>query len=322
MSVGRKLYAAALAAAMAAGLFGMTSMAASKEKIKTIRLELTDNLARGGPIDSDEVEFTTTSDQYEVTEWEFEGSGITWEENDIPRVTVRLETGDDYSFSVPKSGIKVKGDEATVYSTTREDSQTFLITFDLKPMSSRVGTVEYAYLNDGIATWSAAQGALSYELYLYRDTKAVGSKKITTETTYDFGTAMVKEGEYYYRVRGVGADQSMTGNFLNSAVFYRKAGEGGAVASNQTQNYTGNSGGTWQMNETGWWWQKSDGTWPAGKWELIESKWYFFNEGGYRMTGWVSFNELWYFLGPEGDMWINCQTPDGYTVNGDGVRVN
>lgn len=214
MRVGRKLYAAVLTAAMAAGLFGMTSMAASKEKIKTIRLELTDNLTRGGAIDSDEVEFTTTSDQYEVIEWEFESNGIIWEENDIPRVTVRLETGDDYSFSVPKSGIKVKGDEATVYSTTREDSQTLLITFDLKPMSSRVGTVEYAYLNDSIATW------------------------------------------------------------------------------------------------------------PAGKWELIDSKWYFFNEGGYRVSGWVSFSELWYFLGPEGDMWINCQTPDGYTVNGDGVRVS
>lgn len=322
MRIHKRIYVAVLTAAMAMGLFGITAMAASKDKITTIRLELTDKLTRGGAIDADEIEFNTTSDEYTITEWEFDNNGLIWMENDIPRVTVRLETSDDYSFSVAKTGIKVKGDEATVYSTTREDSQTLFITFNLRPMSGRVGLVDYAELENSIATWSAAQGAVSYDLYLYRDTKAVGSKKITTETTYDFGTAMLKEGEYYYRVRGVGTDSSKPGVFLDSETFYRKADDGTGTASTQKLNNSAAPAGTWLMNETGWWWQRTDGTWPANQWELIADKWYFFNEGGYRTSGWVNWKELWYYMGPEGDMWINCQTPDGYTVNADGVRVS
>lgn len=326
MGMNRKLYVSILAAAMTAGLFGMTAMAASRDKITSIRLELTDKLTRGGAIDADEVEFSTSADEYAIMEWEFDNNGLTWRENDIPRVTVRLETSDDYYFSVPKTGIKVKGDEATVYSTTREDSQTLFITFSLRPVSERVGMVDYALLNDSAATWSAAQGAVNYEVYLYRDSKAVGSKKVTAETTYDFGTAMLKEGEYYYRVRGVGTDSSKPGTFMDSEIFYRKADDGTGTASTQKlNNSTSNatvSAGSWLMNETGWWWQRPDGTWPANQWELIGEKWYFFNEGGYRTSGWVNWKELWYYMGPEGDMWVNCQTPDGHTVNADGVRVS
>lgn len=300
----------------------MTAMAASKDRITSIRLTLSDNLTRGGGVDADEVEFTTSSDQYAITGWEFENESLVWEEKDIPRVTVRLETSDNYTFSVQKGDIKVKGNEATVYTTKREDSQTLLITFNLQPMSQRVGLIDNAYLDGSVATWLPAPGAVSYDLYLYRDSAAVGSKKVTTETTYDFGTAMLKEGEYYYRVRGVGADASKPGLFLDSEVFYRKANDGSTSTSNVKTNNSGAAAGAWQMNETGYWWQKSDGTWPANQWEQIGGKWYFFNESGYMMIGWVNWKEVWYYMGPEGDMWVSRQTPDGYTVNESGMWMN
>ena len=38
-------------------------------------------------------------------------------------------------------------------------------------------------------------------------------------------------------------------------------------------------------------------------------------------TGWVQWKELWYYMGPDGDMQTNYQTPDGHMVNGDGVMI-
>ncbi|MEG1781448.1 MAG: hypothetical protein RR242_09095 [Clostridium sp.] len=319
MKLRKRIYTVALTAMMAIGFFQMTAIAATKNKISDIRLELSDHLIRGGAINEEELEFTTKSDEYAITEWQIENNGIIWEGNDIPRVTVRLETGDEKYFSVPREKIRVKGDFATVYSTSREDSQTLLITFNLQPMSKRVGQIEYAYLKDKIATWSPAQGAVAYELYLVRDGDAVGSKKTTTETTYDFGTAMLKDGEYYYRVRGVGGKDSKPGNYLDSEEFYRQVKDGTGTA--QKLNNAERPVGTWIQNETGWWWQRQNGTWPANQWEFINNKWYFFNETGYMAKGWVLWKNLWYYLGPDGDMWVNTQTPDGYTVNADGVKV-
>lgn len=316
----RRLWTAALAAAAMTLLFGMTAAAASRDKISTIRLTLKDNLTRGGAVDGDELEFTTTSDQYAVTEWEIENDGILWGDSDVPRVKVRLETEDNHYFSVAKKDIKVKGDEAEVYgSPHRENSQTLEITFQLKPMSQRVGIVEYAYLNDKIATWGPAPGAVSYDLYLYRDTRAVGSKKNTTETTFDFGTAMLKEGEYYYRVRGVAADGTTTGIFTDSDEFYRSADGGGSGSG--SQKTVAAPAGSWQTNEVGKWWQRADGTWPSHQWELINNQWFFFDENGYMVTGWVEWEGKQYYLGPEGDMWVNRQTPDGYELNSSGTRI-
>ena len=39
-------------------------------------------------------------------------------------------------------------------------------------------------------------------------------------------------------------------------------------------------------------------------------------------TGWINWNGVYYFCGPNGDMFTNCYTPDGYYVDGNGVRVH
>lgn len=321
MRRGRKLCTAFLVAAAAVSLMAVPALAASKKKITSIRLSFEDNIVRGTGIDADDVVFDTKADNYTITEWEFENEGITWENGDVPKVTVRLETEDSYYFSVSRDDIKVTGEDTAVVDTTKkEDSQTLLITFKLPAISNRVAAVEYAYLKDKLANWGPAEGATGYELYLFRDSKVVGSKKLTTETSYDFGTAMIKEGEYFYRVRGIGGEGMAAGPWLDSESFYRSSKEDTGTAE-QKSNNSAIGAGVWQLDATGWWWQRRDHTWPASQWELINNKWYFFNEGGYMVTGWVNWNNLWYYLGPDGDMWVNCQTPDGYTVNADGVRI-
>ena len=62
------------------------------------------------------------------------------------------------------------------------------------------------------------------------------------------------------------------------------------------------SGGGWRHNDTGWWYEYSDGSWPASQWEYIDGKWYYFNGDGYMVTGWVKWNGSWYYCTDNGDM--------------------
>lgn len=65
--------------------------------------------------------------------------------------------------------------------------------------------------------------------------------------------------------------------------------------------------GSWQQDANGWWWQRTDGSYPAGEWKWIDGNGdgtvesYYFDQNGYLIT--------------------NATTPDGYTVNADGAWV-
>ena len=63
--------------------------------------------------------------------------------------------------------------------------------------------------------------------------------------------------------------------------------------------------GSWKSDANGWWWQNSDGTWPANAWVWLDgngdgsAECYYFNENGYILT--------------------NTTSPDGYVLDGDGA---
>lgn len=63
--------------------------------------------------------------------------------------------------------------------------------------------------------------------------------------------------------------------------------------------------GEWKQNETGWWWQEDDGSYPVNAWKWLDgngdgiSECYYFNDAGYLLTDTV--------------------TPDQYSVNRDGA---
>ncbi len=65
--------------------------------------------------------------------------------------------------------------------------------------------------------------------------------------------------------------------------------------------------GNWQQDATGWWWQRTDNSYPADEWKWIDgngdgtAESYYFDQNGYLIT--------------------NTTTPDGYTVNADGAWV-
>ena len=63
----------------------------------------------------------------------------------------------------------------------------------------------------------------------------------------------------------------------------------------------------WQMDDTGWWWLREDGTWLANTWAWIDgdgdgtAECYYFDQNGYMLA--------------------STTTPDGYTVDANGART-
>lgn len=62
----------------------------------------------------------------------------------------------------------------------------------------------------------------------------------------------------------------------------------------------------WKKNSTGWWYEYSDGSYPANRFATIEGQKYWFNSAGYMHTGWLNLNGIWYY----------CIPGDGYCAVG------
>ena len=65
--------------------------------------------------------------------------------------------------------------------------------------------------------------------------------------------------------------------------------------------------GKWKKNNKGWWYVRSDGSYPAGEFETIKGKTYYFNESGYMLTGWQKISGEWYYFSAGGAMLTDWQ---------------
>ena len=77
----------------------------------------------------------------------------------------------------------------------------------------------------------------------------------------------------------------------------------------------------WQKNDTGWWYQNSDGSYPTNKWQEINGEWFFFNQDGYCLINkWLNRNGKWYWLDHRGTSSTGWKKIEGswYYFNSDG----
>lgn len=81
------------------------------------------------------------------------------------------------------------------------------------------------------------------------------------------------------------------------------------------------STGNWVLDSKGWWYKRTDGTYPKAEWLEDKGKWYFFDQEGYMKKGWIFWKEKWHYLGENGDMLVDTTTPDGYKVDKEGVYI-
>lgn len=312
-----KLMAAVLSAAMVFQLTGFTAFGVTSEKITSVSLVIEADIELEGDIGDQEVDITTKSQKYSVEEYEFENDGFSWSEEDVPRLKVVLAAEDGYRFSVTEDKITLKG--ATLVDYRSEDfSKTLNIYMTLPPLEERVAAIESVDWDSltGVS-WSKSMGAGSYEVRLFRDGKGVGATRTVTENSCDFSDAMTKSGTYYCRVRPVNwLISENKGEWVESPSKYIDDSMAAQIRENPV------SRGEWKINETGWWYSNSDGTYPANQWLEINGKWYFFNEQGYMVTGWVDWNGYRYYCDAvNGDMLVNTVTPDGHTVDGNGALI-
>lgn len=61
--------------------------------------------------------------------------------------------------------------------------------------------------------------------------------------------------------------------------------------------------GQWILNETGWWYEKSDGTWPYSSIVEINDQFYAFDKNGYMVSGWYEDSSGWYYFESDGVMY-------------------
>ena len=68
----------------------------------------------------------------------------------------------------------------------------------------------------------------------------------------------------------------------------------------------------WQKNATGWWYQKSDGSYPVNTWLKVGTEWFWFDEAGYCvMNSWRKINNQWYWFDERGAMTVGWKNIAG-----------
>jgi GH24 family phage-related lysozyme (muramidase) len=68
----------------------------------------------------------------------------------------------------------------------------------------------------------------------------------------------------------------------------------------------------WNHDQNGYWYKRSDGTYPVNCWEQIDHHWYLFNKDGYMLVGWQQWNSEKEEIG-SGD-WYYFDTTPGETM--------
>ena len=58
----------------------------------------------------------------------------------------------------------------------------------------------------------------------------------------------------------------------------------------------------WHVNESGWWFENEDGSYPQSCFAEINGETYYFNSEGYMVTGWQYIEDNWFFFKDSGAM--------------------
>ena len=80
----------------------------------------------------------------------------------------------------------------------------------------------------------------------------------------------------------------------------------------------------WKRNDTGWWYEYPDGSYPKEEWEKIDGTWYYFNERGYSIASqWLKDDGKWYYLKENGAMATGWVLVNGkwYYLDASGAMV-
>ena len=72
----------------------------------------------------------------------------------------------------------------------------------------------------------------------------------------------------------------------------------------------------WKGNDSGWWYEESDGSYPSESWKQIDGIWYYFDAAGYMLTGWRKISGVYYYFESSGAMAADKWIGDYYVLAG------
>lgn len=295
-------------------------------EITSISLVVSADLEAGEEVDEMDVEVTSSNPRYEITGWEFQNGVFQWSDQDTPVLKVWMKAKDKYKFALhSKEKIRLKGAGASYLSATREEGSTiFTVTMTLTPFSHVLGPIEGLWLkDDGMASWGMAKHAGGYEVSWARN-GVFPMYKPWEAAYYDGRQKMTRPGRYQVKVRAVNRDDNeVKGEWYYSpemevsnelAARYRAELEAKIILEVPHESMG------WLLDEVGWWYRNSDGSCTKSDWQLIDGKYYYFNEEGYMGSGWIWWNGGWYYCAASGEMLSDAVTPDGFRLDKTGKK--
>ena len=136
-------------------------------------------------------------------------------------------------------------------------------------------------------------------------------------------TGWQKISNTWYYFDGSGAMVSNSWRWINSKCYYFDK-NGKMAADTWIGEYYVDADGAWvkgKQKETDkwiqssgrWWYRHADGSYTRSGWEYIGSKWYYFDQNGWMVTGWQKVKGSWYYMESKGAMvnsgwkWINSK---------------
>ena len=212
----KRMSALVLATAMAASAV-TPAMAAAKEEIKSIDINITYSIEAG---DEDwEFDIDCNTEGVEDVTWKFSNSNVpdegeAWEDNVKPKVKISLDADSDYTFKFGDDDVNVTGtgiDEIYKVDASDGSGSGASVTITFKELEypedywdTRLKLEDLDWDDEtAIATWEENENAKYYEYKLYRGSSALTGLEKTEETELDLAKYFTRKGEYKLRVRAI-----------------------------------------------------------------------------------------------------------------------
>ena len=293
--------------------------------------------------DPDSFMVYTNNAQYRITscEW-YSQSDREFEIGGTPKVVVYLETKEYegsstnetfYRFLSSYSSSSCYISKGNFVSASRLSTSEIRIVFALQGLRGTFNPPDNAYWEDerGYARWDSPDICDSgyYDIVLYRDSSVVARVDKYRGNSYNFSGYFNREGDYSFKVRTVGGNNSQStygknseytesGSIYVDSEIISKIARGGAY----DYNNSGTTSVGWiQVNNT-WYFYRPDGTMMRNGWVQWQNNWYYLDERGEMRVGLQNINNRTYYLGSDGTMmsgWVNINDTYYYfdTTSGD-----
>lgn len=324
---GKRRWAAAVLMLMLVICSAFPAFAATRP-INSVSLRITSDIQAGSS--GGNVEVSAGDSRYYVEDCYITNEpSRNWNNGTKPKVRITLGVSDEsyyFKSGFSKSNITISGEDATISSVSRSNSQKLVINVTLAAVDK--GSGEYNLEVDdlqwdegqGHGYWAESEDAKRYEVKVYRGSSLLNTSTLTTTNpTYDFSSYITKSGTYTFRVRAV-YNSSYKGEWKESSEWYvdselarefRNSNQSGTTSSStgpSNSSGTGSSGGPGMsgnssgINTSG----NSGGpgvTNNSGAWLLDNVGWWYCNaDRSYTVNNWQYINNKWYYFNEHGYM--------------------